>query len=247
MTWDATTNYSARFELPDDLEATRDNAVGCPVYASGELVAPASGVVSLFNASGVAVVDGAVVTITDDVATYTVPSAALAGQSKGDNWRLEWVLTFTGSVVRTFDNEANLVRRKLFPVASEVDLYRRCSAIDPTSTNSITTGVDHADKLAEAWVVIMSRLIGLGQRPNLILSPTALRDSHTELTLALIFEDLAARNGDAYADRGAEYRARYHAAWDAIRFKWDETDDDGKTANTTRRAAVSTLWLGSGR
>lgn len=247
MSWNAGTNYTARFQLPDELEATRDNAVACPVYRSGVLVAPVSGTVSVHNASGTVVVDAAAVTIVGDVATYTVTSASLAGQTRGEGWRIAWVLTFSDGVVRTLDNEALLVRRALAPVVTEADIYRRSNALDPSSPHSITSQADYADKLDEGWVVLMGRLLALGRRPHLILSPSALREVHLTLTLALIYEDLSARNGDQYSETAQMYREQFAGAWKAMRFTYDETDDDGQTGDQSRKAATTSMWLGSVR
>jgi hypothetical protein len=247
MPWTAETAYTARFELPTELEQGRDNAVSCPVFRSGSLVAPDSGTVSLFNSSGTAVVDAATVTITGNTATYTIPSATLSGQSRSEGWRIEWVLTMPDGTVRTLDNEAMMVRRSLFPVVTESDLYRRASSLDPDSPHCITSETDFADKLDESWVTIMGRLLALGRRPHLILSPSALREVHLTHTLALIFEDLSARNADQYSETARMYREQQAAAWQDMRFQYDESDDDGRTVDTTRKSPMTSMWLGSVR
>ena len=86
-------------------------------------------------------------------------------------------------------------------------------------------------------------LLAVGNRPNLILEPSALRLVHRDLTLALIFDDLASRLNEAYQDQADRFRQHYESGWARLNFEYD-TDDSG--AADQRRAAVATIWL-SGR
>lgn len=239
--------YSARFDLPELLERERSNTIKCPVYRLGALVAPISGVVSIFDDSNAEIVASAVVTITGSVAQYTVASATLIDSEYSDGWRVEWILVMPDGTSRTYDNECMLVRRALFPVVTEADLYRVCSALDPAGSACIHSETSFAPKIDEAWVQIQNRLLAKGNRPNLILSPSALRDAHLYLVLALIFEDFSSRLNVAYSEMGAAYRAHYSAAWADVRFVHATGADDGTRASATRTGSqVSTLWLDGG-
>lgn len=238
--------YSARFQLPELLERGRNNAITCPVYRAGALVAPSAGTVSVFDASGAAVVSAAAVTITGSTATYTVLSTALASSSYGEGWRVEWRLVMPDGTTRTFDVEALLVRRALFPVITEADLYRVSSALDPAGAACIHSEPSFSPKIDEAWIQIQGRLLAQGRRPNLVLSPQAMRDPHLYLTLALIYDDFSTRLNQAYAATGMAYRAEYEAALTRTRFLYDDEDDTGVSGSRSRKGpSVSTMWLSS--
>ena len=242
----ADTLYTARFQLPELLERGRANLIKCPIYRSGALVAPSSATVSVYDAAGTALVSAAAATITGSVAQYSVPSAVLASSSYGEGWRVEWLATMPDGTVRTYDVEALLVRRALFPVVSEVDLYRVSSALDPAGAACIHSEASFANKLDEAWIQIQGRLLSQGRRPNLVLSPQALRDPHLYLSLALIYEDFSTRLNAAYAATAAGYRAEYESTLARTRFLYDDEDDNGRSGSRARRGpAVSSMWLAS--
>lgn len=247
------TLYAARFDLPELLERGRDNVVRCPVYRSGAIVPPsqqagATRSVAVYNADNTLVAGGGNLPVDGNGVTYgTISAASLAGQTYGDGWRIVWSLTMPDGTMRTFDNETMLVRRALFPVVTEADLYRIASSLDPAGSACIHSESSFAAKLDEAWIQIQGRLLAKGNRPNLIVSPTALRDPHLYLTLALIFEDFSTRLNPAYTAIGMQYRGHYNDAFAQVRFLESNEDDDG-TANSPARkgASVSTLWLNSG-
>lgn len=238
--------YSARFQLPELLERGRDNLIKAPIYRAGALVAPSSATVSVYDAAGVALVNAQAATITGSSAQYNVASATLAASSYGEGWRVEWRATMPDGTIRTFDVEALCVRRALFPVITEADLYRVSSALDPAGAACIHSESSFASKLDEAWVQIQGRLLAQGRRPNLVLSPQAMRDPHLYLTLALIYEDFSTRLNAAYAATAAMYRAEYESALTRVRFLYDEADDNGRSGTRERKGpSVSSLWLSS--
>jgi hypothetical protein len=116
------------------------------------------------------------------------------------------------------------------------------SALDPSASDPITTETDYQAKIDEAWTVIIGRLVGAGNLPHLIMEPSAMRESHLLLTLALIFEDLGSRLNEAHATQGATYRSRYEAAWGELRFEYD-TSQTGRADGRRKRAAAPSIWL----
>jgi len=239
------TLYSARFTTPTFIERGRDNVIKCAVYLSGSLVAPSSGTVTVYDEDRAAVVSAAAVTVSGDVAQYTVTAATLDGVSLDDGWQVEWSLAMPDGVTHTFRNDGALVRAALYPVLTDADLYRRVSSLDPSGNDAITNETTFQDPRDEAWTAIQLRLIAMGNRPNLVISPTALREAHLLLTLAYIFEDLSTRLNEAYADRAEMYRRHYDQEFKRLTFKYD-ADDDGQADAGSRRNAVPTTWLGSG-
>lgn len=205
---------------------------------------------SVYDDSNTAIVDGAAAAITGDVAEYTITAATLPSTlTLAMGWRVEWNLVVSTAerpdgVIRA-RNSAALVRWAWHPMISDVDVFRRVPALDPSSSTVITSATDYQGFIDEAATSLQRRLIASGNRPNLIMEPSALREPLLYLTLALIFEDLATRLSQAYEVRAQEFRAAYESAWQSLTFEYD-TDDDG-VADANTRAAQPTVSLCGGR
>lgn len=235
------TLYSARFLGPETIERARTQTLTCPVYWGGGLVAPSSGTVTIYDASGSAIVSAAAVTITSSVATYSLSSASIpATLTLGDGWLVEWALTISG-IVHTFRTDAALCYRRLYPVVTDADLLRRhtdLSALKPSTETS------YQDYLDEAWAQICARLVSQGRRPWLILSPSDLREAQMTRTLGLIFRDFASSMGEGkYSQMADYYDQAYEQAWRNLNFRYAEDEAATSTSSTRRRSAVSQVWL----
>lgn len=235
--------YTARFPGPQFIERNATQTIELRVYRDGALVAPSAATVSVYDSTGSAVVDAQTATIASSFSTYSIAAATTANLTLGEGWRVEWTATISG-VVYVFRNDAALVRRQLYPVISDLDLFRRASSLDPSSATVITSLTTYQSYLDEAFLEIQNRLINTGRRPNLVISPYSLRDVHLYLTLALIFEDLSTRLNEAYELRAQEYRAHYERCWGELKMLID-TDDSGEADDVHHRTAANpTVWLG---
>ena len=238
--------HTVRFPLPDLIERGIDTVIQAPVYLSGSLVAPSAGTVSVYADTNTARVDGASVTITGDVAQYTVLVATTTSLALADGWRVEWTLTVSGDVLRAV-NEAALVRQVVRPMISDVDIYRRVPALDPNSASVITSETDYQGYIDEANTEIQNRMIATGRRPWLIMSPASLRPVYLYLSLAIIFEDLSARLANVdYQERADKYRAEYNRQWKALNFTYDADEDgiaDTNESGNPARVGASTIFL----
>lgn len=236
----ATSSLSARFLLPDLIERGRPNALSCPVWQDGALVSPSSGTVTIWDGSGTKRVDAATVVVTASIATYSyTPAASL---DYGEGWRVEWSLVID-SVTHVFRNDGALVRVNLYSPITDADLFRRVSSLNPAGTAPISSVDDYQDYLDEAHVVIQQRLISKGNRPNLVLNPSSLREAYITLTLSLIFADFATRLNDSYETMSHEYKRDYQAAWADLRFVYASGDEEENGGGRRRRAAQPTMWL----
>jgi len=243
MSGSATTFISARFLTPDYMVRALDASLSCPLWQDGALVAPSSGTCTVYNASNETVSSGAV-TVTGSTATYTVAAADIpATLSPASGWRVEWALVVSGDTL-TFRNTAALVLSVLYPAASEPDLYRRVSGLDPNGTKPIHSLADLQDYLDEAWVMILGRLINAGNLPYLVVEPTALREAHIDLTLSLIFEDFSTRLNEKHADAAERYRDRFDSAWAGLRFEYDFSQD-GRAGSRRKVSAAGSMWMTS--
>lgn len=235
--------YTARFPGPRFIVRNVAETIELRVYRDGALVTPSAVTVSVYDANKTAVVDAQSATVSASVASYTIPAATTADLSLGQGWLIKWTATVGGQVINPI-NDAALVRRQLYPVVTDLDLFRRASSLDPSSATVITSLTTYQSYLDEAFLEIQNRLINTGRRPNLVISPYSLRDVHLYLTLALIFEDLSTRLNEAYELRAQQYRSHYERCWGEIKMLID-TDDSGEADDIHHRSAANpTVWLG---
>lgn len=242
--------YSARFTLPDLIERGVSGVLRCPMYRAGALVAPtqSGSTVTVYDASGTAVVDGAAVTVSGSIATYLwTPPTTL---TLGERWRIRWSLVMPDGVTHSPENEAALVRARLYCPITEADLYRVESGLDPSGAAPLTSLSSYADKIDEAWNKTQLRLIQAGNRPNLIIGPSALRECVMSLALSLCFADVGSRvSNPVHTETAMRYRAQYEAEWSRMKLVYDTTDTG--TAGTSRRPASAVVfgsgWNWSGR
>jgi hypothetical protein len=237
--------YTARLPLPDLIVRGRAHVLECPVYRTGALVTPSSGTVSLYDPTETAVVSAASVTITSSVATYSLSSGTLSAYNYSEGWRVEWSLTLPDGAIVSPRNDASLCRNGLWPVITDSDLVRRCAALDPNAASGITSAASYQYAIDEAWTEIQLSLIAKGNRPNLIMEPSALRTAHLFLALSIVFENEQTRLSGAWTDRAVDYRAQYKQAWDSLSFRY--ATDDASAADMSRKAARPITWLASRR
>ena len=219
------TLYTARV-APEYSERGRTQTIKCQTNRDGALAAPTSGTVSVCDESGAAVVDAVAVTILGSVAQYSLLASVTTGGDLGLGWRVEWALTMPDSVVHSFRVEGALVRRRLYPVVTDVDLKRRHSDLDDIRPASLTSYQDYLD---EAWQDITDRLVQMGVLPFLVMSPGSFRSAHLSHTLQLIFLDFGSSAGDGrYLELAGIYEAKFKDSWSALSKVVYDVDHDGE-------------------
>lgn len=238
--------YTVRLQGPDLIVRGQTHTLTAPVYRDGALDTCTAATVSAYDRGNTAVIDGAAGTVPGGVPTYAIASGDLSSQELDTGWRVEWTITLSTGATLLARNDAALVRHPLWPVVTYLDVRRVLPSLDPSSGTVITSHSDYQDFIDEAWRQIQTRLLEMGNRPNLIMAPSALRESHLYLTLALVHEDLVSRIAEAYLDRARYYRQLHQDAWTRLRFTYDH-DDDGAADGTEQRPAQGPVWLGSPR
>jgi len=243
MSGSATSFISARFTHADYLVRGVDAALSCPLWQSDALVEPSTGTCTVYDANGTSI-DSDDVVVTGSIATRTVPAASLPSTlAFAEGWRVEWSLVVSGDTL-VFRNEAALVRSALAPAASDQDLYRRVSGLDPNGSKPIHSLTDLQVYMDEAWLIILGKLTAKGRLPYLIVNSHALREPHILLALSLIFEDFATRLNEKHIETAQMYRSRFNDAWNDVRVT-EDTDQDGD-ADGSRRVSVSgSMWMTS--
>lgn len=238
--------YTTRQPLPHLLEIGLDADLVCPVYLDGALVAPSAGTVSVYDDLEVAVVDAAAVTITGDVASYTAAGPLTSNRSPSGGWRIVWTLTVDGDTV-VFRDEAYVVRYRLRPVIADLDVAQRLPYLSTSHDGRPTIAASYQGAIDEADIQVQSRLIELGRRPWLVVSPSALRETWLALTIATIFDGLSAASGagidDPYAGQAAAWRQRYEDAFGRARMAFDWDEDGVADAGTRTGPRPGGLWL----
>jgi len=236
--------YTAGFSMPHILERARDNTLTLSVYHTGALVAPTSAPdVTLYDGSG-NVKATATTSVSASQSLAVFATVDLSPLVFGDDYYISWEVPLADGVTHSFTNDAILVKRALYPVISDTDIYQRVESLTP-GPGAISAKTNYQAKIDEAWVMIQLRLIERGNRPSLILSPSALREVHITLSLSLIFEDLATRSNESYGESARRYREAYNAAWNAV--SWKASTEEGTSEGSDRvghRGGV--VWL-SGR
>ena len=234
--------HTVRFSVPHSIVQGQTTTLEAPVYLSGALVAPSAGTVTIYDASNVVLVDAVAVTIVSSVATYPMLAATVASSTIGAGWRVVWSLT-VATLPLVAENDAALVKRLLYNVVTDADLFRKVPALDPNGSSPITLYADYQSQLDEAWVDIENRLYQDGRRPEWIRSPSSLRASVVWLTLGIIFEDLETQNEAGFEAVSAKYMARYESAYSAANALVDIDGDGDPDSDDRMGLRQSVVWL----
>lgn len=234
--------YSTRASLPVFLTRGRANAIAIAVLDSaGDAASPSSGTIDVWNASGVKVVDGAVVG-TAPPSAYTVLAAVLpTTEPLSDNWQVGWNLTI-GGVVHRFIQPAHLVRWTLKAPVVESDVTARHSE----ASDLLAAGQDLSDVITAAWEWVLRRLLQRGRMPWLILDSFALFDVHLAKTLHLLYLDAHASVGGSgkYLEMAREYESATEREFAAARITYDESRDGLPDSSEDGSSAVGAIYMG---
>lgn len=238
------TEYSARFIGPELIERGRVNALTCPVYRDGALVAPtlSGSTITIWKADGSKIVDAVAVTsVTASIATYN--TGTYSTETREDGWQVEWSLIFSG-VARTFRRSAALVRARLHPVISDRDLYARHAELEGVRATGTTTDQSVID---ESWAELLDMFRQRGSLSHLVMSPEDTRFLHLFLALQNRFTDLmtSAGDGSKWATLATMYTEKFREKFSTTSFRYD-SDDDGIPDPERRRAPAVTFLGGHG-
>lgn len=232
------TLYTADFPTADLLQRGRDEGLICRTYRAGAIAPATSGTITIYDAAGTEVVSAAAVVVdSDGFATYTLLGSSSASLSLSKDWRIAWSLLMGDAIVHLFENRGVLCRRVPSPVVTEGTLYARVPALNPSGHAPITRQTEYSSSIDDAWITLVNRLVESGRRIELVLDPSALREVHLTLTLAVIFEDLSTRN-PTFAESARQYREQYETAWGRLAPDTDTDDDGDKDDNLPARGPV---------
>lgn len=236
-----TLTYAAPRQVPYLLGLLASQGVDCPIRhgATGALVAPTSGTLTVTRPEGTEIVAAAAVTITSSVATYTLPT--LVTETAGEGWTLVWDLLIGGAhYLYRFD-------AYLCPFAPHCPI----SVLDLWGGEGLTElqhrvpqgrdaergdGTGWQPEVDSAYYAIIQWLLDNGHRPWLIRGMVGLRAAVLTLALKNACRHLAGTD-DIFARHEGHYYSAHRAAMGQLRVNY-ETDSP-----TQRRAGVPTINL----
>jgi hypothetical protein len=161
------------------------------------------------------------VTKSDTLAEATF---SFAERPPGEGYHIQWTI---GSDRPR--NLAAIVKNELYPSINDADLYQRAGALNPAAKIKISDILSWESYRNEAWIMISNRLFSLGRRPWLILDASSLRESHIQLTLGLIFQDLGtSRGNESFAQRAALYFDGYEREFTRVRITYEDQQKKAK-------------------
>ena len=226
-----------RHQLPRMIERGRAQTLSLPIFDGPTRITPVEVTLRLFDASGILRFGPTLATNlgSNDVALLAADTVDL---DLDEHWLEEWSVYVTVTDIQTFRREAALVRRTLYPVITDLDLERvhpGLSAYLPSSQASWETQRD------EAFDQLQARLLGKGNRPNLITGSWALRNVHLYWTLVLVADLLRVEASGRWAKLAEDWGGRVKAEWDSLTFQYDA--DDSGVPEPEDDAAVPPLFL----
>ncbi len=90
-------------------------------------------------------------------------------------------------------------------------------------------------EIGRAFEKMEDRIIRLGKRPDLILDPVDLRETHIYLSVAEVSKGLVTEKGSFWWDIWKDYETRADEAFSSLRFKYDASGDGLISSSETGR------------
>jgi hypothetical protein len=197
----------------------------------------ASGTIDIYNGS-TAVVDGGALLSLGSPSVYTLAAATTTDVSLSARWQERWNLTI-GTDPHVFIRPIYVVRFIPRSVIVDADLFTRHRQLSRLRDRDDT---NYSPQRAEAFTWIERRLINAGNRPELLLDNSELREAHIFKSLHIIYRDHAASvNSDQrYVDLADEYEQKAIREFDSIHLTYD-TDNDGIDGEEYKRNPTSII------
>lgn len=240
----SSTPYAPQIRSVELLERGRSQTTDLKVYRDGAQLVPTNATYTITKPTGEDLLTGATAAISvGGTVSYTHSPAQTTDQNLGEGYVQEWTLTISGNDY-VFRRMAALVRRRLYPVVSDIDLTATYSDLESLRPSSLTSYQKYID---DAWYQILRRIRNRGMGYEyLMMSPEAFFESHRHLSLYLIFRDFHSSLGQSqgrFLDLANEHYRLYRDEFDSINFIYD-SDHDGEADNPNERTrGTPTVFL----
>ena len=232
----AQTQFSIRATVVPCYVRGQANTARIEIQRSAQDLTLTSATYSLYDQVGSVVVDAASATVTAGAASYALTTIHLpATLTPSAGWCERWDLIYGGQTYH-YDREVVVGRRSMMCPIADRDITSRFERLAGQATDRTTW----QDKIDEAWVTTLSRLIADGIWPQKLLSPSALRPVVFAQVLVLIFEDLASQQPTRgnFLELAKSYRDELKTAWSQVTAAVDADEDGVDDSGGTQRDPV---------
>lgn len=220
-----------RNNLPRFLQQGRGETLDFPLFnaSGGRAAVVGPGTFSLLDADGALVIDAAVVTVTEGVATVALAAEfADAYDLPQLPWRERWVLEGVSGAPSpaTYEREVHVCRVAPVATITAEDLFR----MHPQWRRQLPQSrASYAEPIEDAWAELLGRLLGDQVLPNRVLNWWALAIVHKYWAAHIVCRDFATDNpGDSRWERNAEkYWARSQSELEHHLGLQKDNDEDG--------------------
>lgn len=224
----AGTLYSVRFPYPQIYVAGRNNKDVLEVERNGQRQLPSAVAYTLYKPDQTSAYAATPTPASGTRLTeVTVPSANLpvATVSFGTGWLARWVCTMPDGQEYTWDREAIVARRALFPTCGQADLLEEYpDLLAWLGTQGSATSVQ--SWLDSAWKDIVQELAQQGAYGHIACSADAFRRNHRHRALAAMFRWLHTRQPTAleWSELWRHHESHIERSWPNYR---RDLDQDG--------------------
>ena len=232
----SSTPYAAQIRTIELLERAKAQTSELKLYRDGLQIVPTAATYTLTKPTGTDLLTGQTATIAESGTVSYAHSAEQLKESEelGEGYVQEWTITIDGEEY-LFRRMAALVRRRLYPVVSDIDLTATYSDLANIRPSTLTSYQQYID---DAWYQILRRIRNRGMGYEyLMMSAESFFEAHRHLSLYLIFRDFHSSLGQSngrYLDLANEHYRLYRDEFDTINFIYDE-DHDGEADDPNKR------------
>jgi hypothetical protein len=236
--------YAPQIKTIELLERGTTQITELPIYRDGGLATIANVQYTLYNPNQTKHTNNQTGTYSGNIPQYVHSDGSLTNSMQlGEGYLQQWDITI-GTTVYTFRRMAALVRRRLYPVVSDNDLFATYKQLSSLRPSSITSYQDYID---EAWYTLIQRIRTEGSGLEyLVMSPEALRPAHINLSLYFIFRDFHSSLGQSngrYLDLANEHLKQYQYDWKSINWLYDQGHDGFADDPNDRVARQPVIYL----
>lgn len=232
----SSTPYAAQIRAIELLERGKAQTSELRLYRDGLQLVPTAATYTLTKPTGADLLTGETASIAvSGTVSYTHSAEQLKdSEDLGEGYVQEWTITIDGEQY-LFRRMAALVRRRLYPVVSDIDLTATYSDLENIRPSTLTSYQQYID---DAWYQILRRIRNRGMGYEyLMMSAESFFEAHRHLSLYLIFRDFHSSLGQSngrYLDLANEHYKLYRDEFDSINFIYDE-DHDGEADDPNKR------------
>ena len=192
----SSTPYAAQIRAIELLERGKAQTSELRLYRDGLQLVPTAATYTLIKPTGSDLLSGKTASIAvSGTVSYAHTAEQLAdSENLGEGYVQEWTVTIAGEVF-LFRRMAALVRRRLYPVVSDIDLTATYSDLENIRPSTLTSYQQYID---DAWYQILRRIRNRGMGYEyLMMSAESFFESHRHLSLYLIFRDFHSSLGQS--------------------------------------------------